>query len=228
MSLCPRANTYAQLLASFPGNVLEGGSGSITVQPFVAINPPGIVTQPRPHQLFAGRTAQFTVGASGVPPLSYTWRKNGANLVDGANISGSTSATLVIGNVTAADAGTYNVVVSNGGGSVTSSGAALTLVALSGDAYETALLAANPYAIYRLNETASPATGPTAFDYVGGFTGTYGSGAQRSANGLTLTWPAGALLEADGPNGPWRATGAASPYTAPVNGQQKFFRVQLP
>lgn len=179
-------HTYAELLANFPNNILEGGSGSITVQPYIAINPPGITAQPIPQQVYAGRTARFTVGAGGAPPITYKWRKNGVNLADGANISGSTSATLIVSGVSTADAGTYDVVVSNGGGSATSSGVALAVATPTGEAYETALLAANPYANYRLEETANASTSPPAFDFVGGYVGTYGVGAQTGVPGPAL------------------------------------------
>lgn len=187
--LSPGKHAYSELLAGFPGNILEGGSGSITVQPYVAINPPGILIPPAPQRVYAGRTARFTVAASGLGDLTYKWRKNGAFLADGGNISGATNAALVVSNVSAADAASYDVVVGNAGGSVTSATATLGVQSLGGDAYETALLAANPWAIYRLDE--APAT-TTAFDYAGGYAGVYGPGAQSGAAGAALAgFPAG-------------------------------------
>jgi hypothetical protein len=56
-------------------------------------------------------------------PITYQWRHAGTNL------SGKTSQTLVVANVQASDAGTFEVVASNSGGSVTSSPpAALTVI----------------------------------------------------------------------------------------------------
>ena len=50
----------------------------------------------------------------------------------GANISGATTATLTLSSVTTANAGSYNVRVSNSGGSVTSAAATLTVNAVAG------------------------------------------------------------------------------------------------
>jgi hypothetical protein len=89
---------------------------------------PEIGFQPASRTNNAGTTATFTVNAGGAAPLSYSWVKNGTTtLVDGGNISGATTATLTLTGVLAADAGTYTCVVANSYGSVTSSGAILTV-----------------------------------------------------------------------------------------------------
>jgi hypothetical protein len=63
------------------------------------------------------------VEASGSPPLSYQWLKNGVN------IPGATNQTLVLPLIQAEDSGSiYTVSVSNALGTVTSSGATLTVV----------------------------------------------------------------------------------------------------
>jgi hypothetical protein len=53
----------------------------------------------------SGYPAVLTVSASGPPPLVYQWQKNGTNLSNGGNISGSASNTLTIGVTSIADAG---------------------------------------------------------------------------------------------------------------------------
>jgi hypothetical protein len=63
------------------------------------------------------------VSASGTPPLSYQWRK------EGAAIPGATANTLALANVQSGDAGVYSVVVTNALGSVVSPGATLEIVA---------------------------------------------------------------------------------------------------
>jgi hypothetical protein len=60
--------------------------------------------------------------------LSYQWQKNGTNLVNSGNVSGTTNTILTITNVSNADAAIYNVVVSHAYGSVTSSNAVLKLI----------------------------------------------------------------------------------------------------
>jgi large repetitive protein len=57
-------------------------------------------------------TASLTAFAAGAAN-SYQWRRNGVNLVNGGNISGATSATLMFAPLSLADAGTYDVIVSN-------------------------------------------------------------------------------------------------------------------
>src|SRR5262249_48342406 len=73
-----------------------------------------------------GTTATFSVSAFGPDPLTYQWRKNGANLSNGGNVSGVTSSALSLSSVVATNAATYDVVVT-GGGSVTSAPAALVI-----------------------------------------------------------------------------------------------------
>lgn len=85
-----------------------------------------INTQPVPEEKCAGQNASFTVDASG-PGLIYQWRKGGIDIAPLANPSAAT-ATLTLNNVSAGDAGNYDVVVTaNCGLPVTSDVAALTV-----------------------------------------------------------------------------------------------------
>src|SRR6266850_283483 len=81
-----------------------------------------ITTQPSSLTLGVGANAQFAVSASGIAPLSYQWRFNGANL------PGATNTNLTISNIQPANEGNYSVVVSNFLGSATSSVAVLTVL----------------------------------------------------------------------------------------------------
>lgn len=75
---------------------------------------PSFTLQPAASQsVNAGSTVNFTVTASGTPAPTFQWKKNGSNLANGGNVSGATSATLTLTNVTAADSGTYTVVADN-------------------------------------------------------------------------------------------------------------------
>jgi uncharacterized repeat protein (TIGR03803 family) len=69
----------------------------------------------------AGSNITLRVAATGTGPLSYQWQLNGVDIV------GTNSATLILTNVNAANAGSYTVVVTGPGGSVTSSPIALTV-----------------------------------------------------------------------------------------------------
>ncbi len=89
---------------------------------------PVITRQPLSRTNSVGTTASFSVEAAGSVPLSYQWRRQGANLLNGPNVSGVATTNLVLTNVQLADAAGYTVVVTNAYGSVTSSVAQLTVV----------------------------------------------------------------------------------------------------
>jgi hypothetical protein len=110
--------------------VITNGGASITSAPAaLTVNgAPVIVVEPASATNLAGTVATFSVQASGPLPLAYQWLKNGLNLTDGNNISGSATDQLTLAGVSAADTGTYSVVVSNSSGSATSSGASLAVV----------------------------------------------------------------------------------------------------
>lgn len=82
---------------------------------------PAITTQPVSVTVNSGGSASFSVVATGTDPLSYQW------LFNSTAITGATTATYSVTNAGAAQAGTYTVTVTNSAGSVTSSGATLTV-----------------------------------------------------------------------------------------------------
>ncbi|MEK7675951.1 MAG: chitobiase/beta-hexosaminidase C-terminal domain-containing protein, partial [Verrucomicrobiota bacterium] len=83
--------------------------------------PPAIEQQPVGGTFLAGTNVTLEVTATGAAPLTYQWRK------DGANISGANGGSLTLTNVHFGNAGSYGVVVSNSVGSVTSSVAVVTV-----------------------------------------------------------------------------------------------------
>jgi hypothetical protein len=80
---------------------------------------PVIVRQPKGQTAALGSTATFDVEAVGAEPLQYQW------LFKGAELAGATDSVLELLGVTPADAGSYQVIVSNVEGSVTSDAALL-------------------------------------------------------------------------------------------------------
>ena len=84
--------------------------------------PPTILTQPLGITVVENGTASFQVEATGAPPLSYQWLK------DGTAIVGASNAVLTITNAQAADAGRYVVRVANGAGAADSQVAVLTVL----------------------------------------------------------------------------------------------------
>ncbi|HEX2854224.1 MAG TPA: immunoglobulin domain-containing protein [Opitutaceae bacterium] len=93
-------------------NVAPGGPANVA---------PSFTTQPTSQNAAVGANVTFTVAVSGTPNPTVQWRK------DGANIGGATNTTLTLAGVTVASAGTYTAVATNVAGSVTSSGAVLTV-----------------------------------------------------------------------------------------------------
>ncbi|PYJ08584.1 MAG: hypothetical protein DME25_01105 [Verrucomicrobia bacterium] len=113
-------------------DVVVTGFGTVTSSPpatltVVTNQPPVIFLPPQSQVCIQGTNASFSVMAIGSGPFTYRWRKNGSNLSDGGNVSGSTSQVLALSNVSSADAANYDVIVT-GFGSVTSAPAALTIV----------------------------------------------------------------------------------------------------
>jgi predicted extracellular nuclease len=121
------AGDYNVVVSNLAGTATSANA-SLTVTPLLVA--PTITAQPTPQSV-AGGTATFSVTATGTAPLAYQWRKDAIDLVDGVNISGAQTATLIVANVTAADIGSYSVVVSNGvAPDATSDAAPLTLSAV--------------------------------------------------------------------------------------------------
>jgi hypothetical protein len=89
---------------------------------FVAGIRPTILTHPVDAVGVATFSIAFRVVAAGPGPLSYQWRRNGAN------IPGATSAELTLLDLQPSQAGAYSVLVFNAAGSVESASAQLTIV----------------------------------------------------------------------------------------------------
>ncbi len=81
-----------------------------------------ITQQPQGQNVAGGATVTLTVAATGTAPISYQWQLNGTN------VAGATNTTLTLANVQLAQAGSYQVVVSNAGSSVTSTPAVLSIL----------------------------------------------------------------------------------------------------
>ncbi len=127
--------SYDVVVGNSQGSV---SSSAATLTVIASSSAPAITTQPTSQSVVAGTNVSFSVAATGSSPLSYQWRKGGAA------ISGATASSYTLSAVTAADAGSYDVVVSNAVGSATSSAATLAVTtatssALSSTVYTTAM-----------------------------------------------------------------------------------------
>lgn len=88
---------------------ITSASANLTV-----LSPPVIVIPPSSQTNLGGTAVSLSVLASGSPPLSYQWNK------DGSPVVGAVAPVLSFGSVQPADAGAYTVIVSNLVGVVTS------------------------------------------------------------------------------------------------------------
>lgn len=100
-------------------------TGNNTIRIGQAAGPPMILTQPQGQAVTSGSKVQFSVVASGVPAPTYQWYFNGSAL------GGATDSSLSLASASAANAGSYTVVVTNAMGSVTSDRAAITITSPS-------------------------------------------------------------------------------------------------
>ena len=117
----PKADNQASVRLRFA----QAGTGSwyfgIDNVGFYSINTiakPVLATAPTGLSLIAGSRAAFVAEGRG-EQISYQWQLNGNN------IAGATNATFVIASTKVSDSGTYRVIVTNPGGSVTSPDAVL-------------------------------------------------------------------------------------------------------
>jgi hypothetical protein len=97
-----------------------------------AQNIPSIVVQPTSQATAPSGTISFSVSASGAGTLAYQWAKNTTNLSNGAfsgraTVSGATTITLTLANITTNDQANYTCRITNSYGSITSSIASLTV-----------------------------------------------------------------------------------------------------
>jgi uncharacterized repeat protein (TIGR03803 family) len=125
----PPSGAIYLLLVLDPNHLItEANTNNNTLA--LAYSPLEITIQPTNQSVLPGTNVVFTVAATGTEPLQYQWQLDGKDLedTDFGHISGATDATLTITDVTANDAGTYSVVVSNDGGKTNSEDATLTVL----------------------------------------------------------------------------------------------------
>jgi hypothetical protein len=112
-------STYNVIVSNVAGST---PSNNVTLTVLPGAMAPTITTQPASATVTAGQAATFSVVASGTQPLSYQWQMNGAAIAGATSSSYTTPATT-----TANSGSTFNVVVSNSAGTVTSNSATLTV-----------------------------------------------------------------------------------------------------
>jgi hypothetical protein len=115
------AGTYAVTLVAGNLNFPTPATAPATITIYLPNAPPAVITQPQDQSVILGSNAVFQAEVSGTPPLSFQWRR------DSTDLPGATAPALSFTNVQPADAGSYQLFVSNAFGSVTSAVARLTV-----------------------------------------------------------------------------------------------------
>jgi hypothetical protein len=114
------AGTYSVVVTNSAGSVTSNGA-TLTVTSAGVL--PVVTVQPSGQQVAVGSTVVFNATVTGA--TGYRWQRNGAD------ISGATSATLVLSNVAATSVGSYALIASNSTGSVITNSVQLDVVASS-------------------------------------------------------------------------------------------------
>jgi endonuclease/exonuclease/phosphatase family metal-dependent hydrolase len=89
---------------------------------------PEVITQPVNQTNLYGSTALLAATVTGTDPMTFQWRKNGTNLLDGGNITGATTPNLTLTNLRLGDAGVFDLLVTNLFGALTSAPVTLTVI----------------------------------------------------------------------------------------------------
>jgi PKD repeat protein len=155
----------------------DGQSAASTPGIITILGPPGIISPPTNTNIAVGASATFTVSATGTP-VYYQWRFNSLEL------GGATNSLYSVTNAQCSDAGSFDVVVTNSYGAITSSPALLTVVSPPAIASQPAAqtIAAGQSAFFAVSATNECGLG---FSYQWQFNGTNLNGA--TASGCSVT-----------------------------------------
>lgn len=137
----------------------------LTVLPDVG---PSITADIQSVNAFEYQTVQFTVVASGTPPLAYQWTSNSTSII------GATNSSLVLNDVSAASAANYQVSITNNYGSTNSAIAALTVTTPTWGSYPSAVMGTDLMLYYNFSDVGSGLGIATNQGALGlGYDGTY-------------------------------------------------------
>lgn len=150
---------YAEAGTNYDIQVCTPPQGTFTFH-LLQTNAPSVLVSPRDRAVAINDNTFFGVMPGGLPPFTYQWRFNGADLV------GETHSILAVENVDSTRAGAYSVVVSNSYGSVESRAATLILrtnflapqlsaVRVNADATVSFTLAGEPLTYYRIQSSTN-------------------------------------------------------------------------
>ena len=78
----------------------------------MSVDPSRVIQHPKSQSVLTGAQATFKVKATG-DDLTFQWQKNGSDVHNDSNYSGTDTSTLVIQHVTKSDRGCYSCLVSS-------------------------------------------------------------------------------------------------------------------
>ncbi len=166
---------------------------------------PLILEEPEDQYALAGATVTFSSEGEGVAGVTYQWQFNGVN------ITGATSASLTLTNVQTTDDGSYQVIISNDAGYVTSDVATFTLITppvitsqtlptnvicIEGNYLSFAATATAPgqfdgYPLtyqWKLDGTNLPGETTTSYSFAASSSGVYSLVASNAAGSVSASW----------------------------------------
>ena len=127
----PVVSIYLENTNGVSEGLVSGRFAILAVSGNVGALPPIITQQPASVNNYVGTSVTFTSGAAANAPITYQWQKgtNGvyANISNGGNISGATTAILSINPMGFADQADYRLVATDSASSVTSGAATLNV-----------------------------------------------------------------------------------------------------
>ncbi len=161
------------LIASNTVTGAAGQSAPASIQVLASAGP-SITADPQSQTVYAHAYATLTAEATGTPPLSYQWTR------EGNPIPGATNATLVVDDVTSAKTGAYRLVVTNPYGTATSASATLSVISVPSGTYAAAAMQPDLILYYRLNDAdtglnVATNQGSLGFAYDGTYEGGFAS-----------------------------------------------------
>jgi hypothetical protein len=112
------AGSYDVVVSNLYGSV----TSSLATLTVVTQAAPQITLQPTNQSVLPGGNASFSADAVGLPPLAYQWQ------FDGTNLTAATNTNLALNSVVSSGAGSYDVVIANAYGVVTSATATLSVL----------------------------------------------------------------------------------------------------
>jgi hypothetical protein len=166
--------------------VVTNAFGSVTssIVSVAVITGLNVSLGPPSTALYVGQPWTFTAQAFGNVPLYYQWYQGASPIPNATNATYSAVATLGTTSYSCTVTNGYNGYTSTNAGPVT-----LTGIAQPTNGFSQAILSDHPIAYWRLNESS----GAIAYDYVGGYNGTYGSDTTNGLPGVPFAGATGEL-----------------------------------